>query len=146
MDAPTDHVLRASKGELDSLRAMVDSLLENQAGDALESSPDVLRRIAELEEGALVNIQKVGGTEAYTFEDMVFNSDDDVLSLLANSLDDVDVGGYLDLVGTLSRLDDDFSSGKEYADKMRSSSAVGITPLEAVQMSTMNYVTVPFLY
>ena len=100
----------ATKMELENLTSMVNDLLRNQDHHQPNLPPDTLQRITSLEEGAITLDKKVGGDSTYVFEEYVFGSDLDVLNLLGSSLDNVDVGLFLDLVGATSRLEDSFSS------------------------------------
>jgi hypothetical protein len=131
---------------LNHLTSMVNDLLKNQDHHQPDLPMDTLQRITALEEGALALDKKVGGDSTYVFEEYVFGSDLDVLTLLGSSLDEVDVGLFLDLVGATSRLEDSFSSGKEYTDKERSASHVGISALAADQMATLDFTTVLFFF
>jgi hypothetical protein len=90
--------------------------------------------------------QRVGSDSSYTFEELVFGSASDVLQALGSSLDDVDVGSFLDIVGATARLEDTFSSGKEYSDKKRSAHHVGSTALASDQMATLDFTTVLFFF
>ena len=65
---------------------------------------------------------------------------------LGSSIDTVDVGSYIDIIGALLRLGDDVTSGKEYADKRRATSAVGISNLEADQMACMDATSIPIMF
>jgi hypothetical protein len=139
----TDQV---SRTEHENLCSLIDDLRMTQMEQPVGLPPGVLDRITTLEEDCSTMEQKLGDTASYTFEGLTFGCEDDILKLLGSGLDEVHSGLFLDLVGTTSRLEDDFSSGKEYADKTRSARTVGITPLEADQMSTMPNTTVLFLF
>jgi hypothetical protein len=139
-------VPRASQSELDELKAVVDSVLQNPRHTTPTVPQDVLDRITELEVAALDQEPVDVASAPYSFEDYTFTSAEDLCSQLGKSLDGVTVGQFIDTFGLTCRLEDDFSSGKDYADKRRATTTTGITGLEADNMSTMTHTSIPFFF
>jgi hypothetical protein len=108
--------------------------------------PVVLSRITDLELENLTRTQGSLGSKVFLFENLKISSVDSLQKALGASIDTVDVGSYIDIIGALLRLGDDTTSGKEYADKRRSTSAVGISILEADQMACMAATSIPIIF
>lgn len=125
---------------------MVQSLM-NQHGNAPPALPaDTLQRIDTLEDDVTVLGQQLQSSGSYTFETFVFHSEAELLRVLDSSIGDGHVGWYLDIVGVLTRLEDVFATGKEYADKRRAAELAKLTPLAADNMASMEVSTVLYLF
>ena len=137
---------RASKVEMNSLKAVVDGALLNLQHTVPSVPQDVINRIAELELAALDRLQGETSAEGYPFENVTFHSAEDVLKKLGKSIEDVNVGMFVEMFGITCRLEDTFASGKDYADKMKATTSVHMTTLEADNMATMAYTTIPYFF
>jgi hypothetical protein len=84
-------VPRASQSELDELKAVVDSVLQNPRHTTPTVPQDVLDRITELEVAALDQEPVDVASAPYSFEDYTFTSAEDLCSQLGKSLDGVTV-------------------------------------------------------
>ena len=93
---------RASQLDLDGLKQVVDGVLVRQHQATVTVPPGVLSRITDLEVENQLKTQAPVDSKTYPFESYKFSSVESLEKGLGASIDTVDVGSYLDIVGALT--------------------------------------------
>ena len=117
-----------------------DVCMELKCQDAVSS------RVADLESQVVSLARLSSGSGSYYFGEYVFSSSEDVKRILGDDLEGASLADFVEIFGMLCLSADQFTDGKTYADKSRSSSVIKSNNSEVDYMATLSHPTPGVLF